>query len=584
MKYLVEKYTLPRQEEATFLAKAEEQKAKVIKTFKTDDYSIFITINKVVGYEGENAYIETNGNLDTVEVFRAPFTLKPLTIKEMLGLSLDIIPDDVVKLEPLEQLLFQDRIAELEAELTTHQEDIADYRQDLLEGLAPALSEASELEVFIEASKSSEEKTEHNQGKIKELNGRLEELKKEYEDNLLYIEDESEREELNNTYQASKLAYEDEIKALTESDKGVLEDTKVSGRIVEAVRKVSQNYESVYKLLADVSELKQLLAYELDEPYLQEELSSLEFATLLNEATEKAKVQAQEEMVEPDSEEEEKETTQDVPELDEPDDNWDDEETEQVDNVESQSESGSKALANFYEAIGQEYDEADGKDDTEDVQDKKDIELKKDDTEDVQDKKDIELKEVTEETPKQEEQVFSLDDLKDSEKAESSDTEEEKPSKKTKGKKVKKAKKDKKDKDKEKEGLTFKSSICIGALVVTAGVIASAFIYYNNNSKTKQIESQALKTYQKLPQKGEEDKGMSKKTYNELVKDLSEWYPNLTENKTTGVTGFFNYKKKTYIVKQFARDKGVLETYTVDGKQVDFNEKEINSIIESGKG
>ena len=571
MKYLVEKYTLPRQEEATFLAKAEEQKAKVIKTFKTDDYSIFITINKVVGYEGENAYIETKGNLDNVEVFRAPFTLKPLTIKEMLGLSLDIIPDDVVKLEPLEQLLFQDRIAELEAELTTHQKDIADYRQDLLEGLAPALSEASELEVFIEASKSSEEKAEHNQGKIKELNGRLEELKKEYEDNLLYIEDESEREELNNTYQASKLVYEDEIKALTESDKGVLEDTKVSGRIVEAVRKISQNYESVYKLLADVSELKQLLAYELDEPYLQEELSSLEFATLLNEATEKAKVQAQEEMVEPDSKEEEKETTQDVPELDEPDDNWDDEETEQLDNVEGQSESGSKALANFYEAIGQEYDEDDGKDDTEDVQDEKDIELE----------------EVTEETPKQEEQVFSLDDLKDSEKAESSDTEEEKPSKKTKGKKVKKekkAKKDKKDKDKEKEGLTFKSSICIGALVVTAGVIASAFIYYNNNSQTKQIESQALKTYQKLPQKGEEDKGMSKKTYNELVKDLSEWYPNLTENKTTGVTGFFNYKKKTYIVKQFARDKGVLETYTVDGKQVDFNEKEINSIIESGKG
>lgn len=568
MKYLVEKYTLPRQEEATFLAKAEEQKAKVIKTFKTDDYSIFITINKVVGYEGENAYIETKGNLDTVEVFRAPFTLKPLTIKEMLGLSLDIIPDDVVKLEPLEQLLFQDRIAELEAELTTQQEDIAGYRQDLLEGLAPALSEASELEVFIEASKSSEEKAEHNQGKIKELNGRLEELKKEYEDNLLYIEDESEREELNNTYQASKLAYEDEIKALTESDKGVLEDTKVSGRIVEAVRKVSQNYESVYKLLADVSELKQLLAYELDEPYLQEELSSLEFATLLNEATEKAKVQAQEEMVEPDSEETDEETSQEVPELDEPDDNWDDEETEQADDVESQSEGGSKALANFYEAIGQEYDEDDGKDDTEDVQDKKDIELK----------------EVTEKTPKKEEQVFSLDDLQDSEKAESSDTEEEKPSKKTKGKKAKKAKKDKKDKDKDKEGLTFKSSIYIGALVVTAGVIASAFIYYNNNSQTKQIESQALKTYQKLPQKGEEDKGMSKKTYNELVKDLSEWYPNLTENKTTGVTGFFNYKKKTYIVKQFARDKGVLETYTVDGKQVDFNEKEINSIIESGKG
>lgn len=571
MKYLVEKYTLPRQEEATFLAKAEEQKAKVIKTFKTDDYSIFITINKVVGYEGENAYIETKGNLDTVEVFRAPFTLKPLTIKEMLGLSLDIIPDDVVKLEPLEQLLFQDRIAELEAELTTQQEDIAGYRQDLLEGLAPALSEASELEVFIEASKSSEEKAEHNQGKIKELNGRLEELKKEYEDNLLYIEDESEREELNNTYQASKLAYEDEIKALTESDKGVLEDTKVSGRIVEAVRKVSQNYESVYKLLADVSELKQLLAYELDEPYLQEELSSLEFATLLNEATEKAKVQAQEEMVEPDSEETDEETSQEVPELDEPDDNWDDEETEQADDVESQSEGGSKALANFYEAIGQEYDEDD----------------RKDDTEDVQDEKNIEPEEVTEETPKQEEQVFSLDDLENSENAESSDTEEEKPSKKTKGKKAKKekkAKKDKKDKDKEKEGLTFKSSIYIGALVVTAGVIASAFIYYNNNNKTKQIESQALKTYQKLPQKGEEDKGMSKKTYNELVKDLSEWYPNLTENKTTGVTGFFNYKKKTYIVKQFARDKGVLETYTVDGKQVDFNEKEINSIIESGKG
>lgn len=568
MKYLVEKYTLPRQEEATFLAKAEEQKAKVIKTFKTDDYSIFITINKVVGYEGENAYIETKGNLDTVEVFRAPFTLKPLTIKEMLGLSLDIIPDDVVKLEPLEQLLFQDRIAELEAELTTHQEDIANYRQDLLEGLAPALSEASELEVFIEASKSSEEKAEHNQGKIKELNGRLEELKKEYEDNLLYIEDESEREELNNTYQASKLAYEDEIKALTESDKGVLEDTKVSGRIVEAVRKVSQNYESVYKLLADVSELKQLLAYELDEPYLQEELSSLEFATLLNEATEKAKVQAQEEMVEPDSEETDEETSQEVSELDEPDDNWDDEETEQADDVESQSEGGSKALANFYEAIGQEYDEDDGKDDTKDVQDEKNIELK----------------EVTEKTPKKEEQVFSLDDLENSENAESSDTEEEKPSKKTKGKKAKKEKKAKKDKDKDKEGLTFKSSIYIGALVVTAGVIASAFIYYNNNNKTKQIESQALKTYQKLPQKGEEDKGMSKKTYNELVKDLSEWYPNLTENKTTGVTGFFNYKKKTYIVKQFARDKGVLETYTVDGKQVDFNEKEINSIIESGKG
>lgn len=571
MKYLVEKYTLPRQEEATFLAKAEEQKAKVIKTFKTDDYSIFIAINKVVGYEGENAYIETKGNLDTVEVFRAPFTLKPLTIKEMLGLSLDIIPDDVVKLEPLEQLLFQDRIAELEAELTTYQDDIADYRQDLLEGLAPALSEASELEVFIEASKSSEEKAEHNQGKIKELNGRLEELKKEYEDNLLYIEDESEREELNNTYQASKLAYEDEIKALTESDKGVLEDTKVSCRIVEAVRKISQNYESVYKLLADVSELKQLLAYELDEPYLQEELSSLEFATLLNEATEKAKVQAQEEMVEPDSEETDEETSQEVPELDEPDDNWDDEETEQADDVESQSEGGSKALANFYEAIGQEYDEDDGKDDTEDVQDEKNIELE----------------EVTEETPKQEKQVFSLDDLENSENAESSDTEEEKPSKKTKGKKAKKekkTKKDKKDKDKDKEGLTFKSSIYIGALVVTAGVIASAFIYYNNNNKTKQIESQALKTYQKLPQKGEEDKGMSKKTYNELVKDLSEWYPNLTENKTTGVTGFFNYKKKTYIVKQFARDKGILETYTVDGKQVDFNEKEINSIIESGKG
>ena len=90
---------------SNFLAKTEEQKAKVIKTFKTDDYSIFITINKVVGYEGENAYIETKGNLDNVEVFRAPFTLKPLTIKEMLGLSLDIIPDDVVKLEPFRTAL-----------------------------------------------------------------------------------------------------------------------------------------------------------------------------------------------------------------------------------------------------------------------------------------------------------------------------------------------------------------------------------------------------------------------------------------------------------------------------------------------
>ena len=47
MKYLVEKYTLPRQEEATFLAKAEEQKARVVKTLKTDDYSIFITINRL---------------------------------------------------------------------------------------------------------------------------------------------------------------------------------------------------------------------------------------------------------------------------------------------------------------------------------------------------------------------------------------------------------------------------------------------------------------------------------------------------------------------------------------------------------
>lgn len=581
MKYLVEKYTLPRQEEATFLAKAEEQKARVVKTLKTDDYSIFITINKVVGYDGENAYIETKGNLDNVEVFRAPFALKPLTIKEMLGLSLDIVPDDVVKLEPLEQLLFQDRIAELEAELTTHREDIKDYRQDMLEGLMPALSETSELEAFIEASKSSEEKADLNQEKIVKLNKRLENLKEEYEDNLLYIEDENERKELNNTYQASKLAYEDEIKALTEPNQAVLEDTKVSKRIVEAVRKIFQNYETEYQLLADVSELKQLLAYELDEPYLQEELSSLEFATLLNEATEKAKVQAQEEMMELDSEEEEKETTQDVPELDEPDDNWNDEEAEQTDDIESQSEGGSKALANFYEAIGQEYDEDDGKDDTEDVQDEKDNKFE----------------EVTEEIPEKEKQEFLLDEEslgetssnntgeEDSEEVGLDDTEVENPSKKTKAKKNKKGKKNKKaKKDKEKEGLTFKSSIYIGALILTAGVITSAFIYYNNNSKTKQIESQALKTYQKLPQKGEEDKEMSKKTYNGLVKDLSEWYPNLTENKTTGVTGFFNYNKKTYIVKQFVRDKGVLETYTVDGKQVDFNEKEINSIIKNGKG
>lgn len=581
MKYLVEKYTLPRQEEATFLAKAEEQKARVVKTLKTDDYSIFITINKVVGYEGENAYIETKGDLDNVEVFRAPFVLKPLTLKEMLGLSLDIVPDDVVKLEPLEQLLFQDRIAELEAELTTHQEDIKGYRQDMLEGLMPALSETSELEAFIEASKSSEEQADINQEKIVKLNKRLEKLKEEYEDNLLYIEDENERKELNNTYQASKLAYEDEIKVLTEPNQAVLEDTKVSKRIVEAVRKIFQNYETEYKLLADVSELKQLLAYELDKPYLQEELSSLEFATLLNEATEKAKVQAQEEMIEPDSEEEEKEITQDVPELDEPDDNWNDEETEQTDNIDSQSEGGSKALANFYEAIGQEYDEDD----------------RKDDTEDVQDERDNKFEEVTEKIPKKEKQEFLLDEEsleetssnntgeEDSEEVGLDDTEVENPSKKTKAKKNKKGQKNKKaKKDKEKEGLTFKSSIYIGALILTAGVITSAFIYYNNNSKTKQIESQALKTYQKLPQKGEEDKGMSKKTYNGLVKDLSEWYPNLTENKTTGVTGFFNYNKKTYIVKQFARDKGVLETYTVDGKQVDFNEKEINSIIKNGKG
>ena len=584
MKYLVEKYTLPRQEEATFLAKAEEQKAGVIKTFKTDDYSIFITINKVVGYEGENAYIETKGNLDNVEVFRAPFVLKPLTLKEMLGLSLDIVPDDVVKLEPLEQLLFQDRIAELEAKLTTHREDIKDYRQDMLEGLMPALSETSELEAFIEASKSSEEKADLNQEKIVKLNKWLENLKEEYEDNLLYIEDENERKELNNTYQASKLAYEDEIKALTEPNQAVLEDTKVSKRIVEAVRKIFQNYETEYQLLADVSELKQLLAYELDEPYLQEELSSLEFATLLNKATEKAKVQAQEEMIEPDSEETDEEILQEVPELDEPDDNCDDEQTEQTDDIESQSKGGSKALANFYEAIGQEYDEDDGKDDTEDVQDEKNIEFE----------------EVTEEAPEKEKQEFLFDEdssdetgsnntgEENSEEVGLDDTEVENPSKKTKAKKNKKGKKNKKakkDKDKEKEGLTFKSSIYIGALVLTAGVIASAFIYYyNNNSKTKQIESQALKTYQKLPQKGEEDKEMSKKTYNGLVKDLSEWYPNLTENKTTGVTGFFNYNKKTYIVKQFARDKGILETYTVDGKQVEFNEKEINSIIKNGKG
>ena len=169
MKYLVEKYTLPRQEEATFLAKTEEQKAKVIKTFKTDDYSIFITINKVVGYEGENAYIETKGNLDNVEVFRAPFTLKPLTIKEMLGLSLDIIPDDVVKLEPLEQLLFQDRIAELEAELTTHQKDIADYRQDLLEDLRQHYLRLANLKSLLRLARVVKKKQSTTKEKLKNL-------------------------------------------------------------------------------------------------------------------------------------------------------------------------------------------------------------------------------------------------------------------------------------------------------------------------------------------------------------------------------------------------------------------------------
>lgn len=111
-----------------------------------------------------------------------------------------------------------------------------------------------------------------------------------------------------------------------------------------------------------------------------------------------------------------------------------------------------------------------------------------------------------------------------------------------------------------------------------------AFWQVNTNSKnTSLAEQEVVKIMEEAPKKEEKGAGLSSVEFENNVTALTTAFDTIKQNDKTGLTGYFTFENKRYLIQKYDQSTGSLTVFDAKGEKVVYDDEWVQKFIENSK-
>lgn len=111
-----------------------------------------------------------------------------------------------------------------------------------------------------------------------------------------------------------------------------------------------------------------------------------------------------------------------------------------------------------------------------------------------------------------------------------------------------------------------------------------AFWQVNTNSKnTSLAEQEVAKILEEAPKKEEKGAGLSSVEFENNVNALTTAFDTIKQNDKTGLTGYFTFENKRYLIQKYDQSTGSLTVFDAKGEKVVYDDEWVQKFIENSK-
>lgn len=111
-----------------------------------------------------------------------------------------------------------------------------------------------------------------------------------------------------------------------------------------------------------------------------------------------------------------------------------------------------------------------------------------------------------------------------------------------------------------------------------------AFWQVNTNSKnTSLAEQEVTKIMEEAPKKEEKGAGLSSVEFENNVNALTTAFDTFKQNDKTGLTGYFTFENKRYLIQKYDQSTGSLTVFDAKGEKVVYDDEWVQKFIENSK-
>lgn len=132
-----------------------------------------------------------------------------------------------------------------------------------------------------------------------------------------------------------------------------------------------------------------------------------------------------------------------------------------------------------------------------------------------------------------------------------------------------------------KNGILKYIAVGIPTVLAIGGL---AFWQINTNSKnTSLTEQEVAKIMEEAPKKEDTGAGLSSVEFENNVNALTTAFDTIKKNDKTGLSGYFVFENKRYIIQKYDQSTGALTTFDTKGEKVVYNDDWVQKFIENSK-
>lgn len=132
-----------------------------------------------------------------------------------------------------------------------------------------------------------------------------------------------------------------------------------------------------------------------------------------------------------------------------------------------------------------------------------------------------------------------------------------------------------------KNGILKYIAVGIPTVLAIGGL---AFWQVNTNSKnTSLAEQEVAKIMEEAPKKEEKGAGLSSVEFENNVNALTTAFDTIKQNDKTGLTGYFTFENKRYLIQKYDQSTGSLTVFDAKGEKVVYDDEWVQKFIENSK-